>query len=362
VSHRVTVTALGALAGLLLSGCSAELDASYGRSHGQSLNGTGVLAALFRAEGHDVRAALRLTNELSAWADVIVRFAPYPGPPARPEADWYHGWLNRAAGRRLIYVPRDFDAQPGYWSWVREHLSADASPRLRKHVEEQLRSAQDWPKFLHREPKEVASPQDWFEVTPAANATEQTCKTLEGPWAEGVDPARAALSRRRTLQVESETVLLRGDEKPLAIEWNRYNASAVLVVANGSLLLNAPLVNAARRPLALRVVDWAGEGPLRVAFVEGNSLLGEGPGPLSVFALLKVPPFGWVAAQLFALGLAACLARAPRLGRPTPEPPSGEDRPSAHPEALGALLARTRQADAAHALLDAYRRWRFKSS
>ena len=64
-----------------------------------------------------------------------------------------------------------------------------------------------------------------------------------------------------------------------------------------------------------------------------------------------------MAAQLLVLGLAACLARAPRLGRPRPEPPSGEDRPVAHPEALGALLARTGAGRDARPL-DAYRRWR----
>ncbi len=82
----------------------------------------------------------------------------------------------------------------------------------------------------------------------------------------------------------------------------------------------------------------------------------------SVFALLKIWPFGWVVAQLLVLGLVACLARAPRLGRPRPEPASGEDRPVAHPEAIGALLARTGQAGDARELLESYRRWRYPSS
>ncbi|MBV8608874.1 MAG: hypothetical protein JO034_15625, partial [Singulisphaera sp.] len=84
--------------------------------------------------------------------------------------------------------------------------------------------------------------------------------------------------------------------------------------------------------------------------------------PPSVFELLRVAPFGWVAAQMLALGLAACMARAPRLGRPRPEAPTDEDRPAAHPEALGALLAKTRQAADARAILDTYRRWRYPSA
>jgi hypothetical protein len=122
------------------------------------------------------------------------------------------------------------------------------------------------------------------------------------------------------------------------------------------------------------VVDWAGysgqevEGdagltePKRVAFVEGAFVMaGEAQTP-SVFMLLNVSPFGRVAAQLLVLGLVACLARAPRLGRARPEEPSGADRPVAHPEALGALLARTGQAREARVVLESYRRWRSKPS
>ena len=78
----------------------------------------------------------------------------------------------------------------------------------------------------------------------------------------------------------------------------------------------------------------------------------------SVFALLKYDPFGWVIGQFAILGLAASLAAAPRLGRARPEPASGADRPVAHPEALGALLARAGHAREAKTILDVYRRWR----
>ena len=71
---------------------------------------------------------------------------------------------------------------------------------------------------------------------------------------------------------DAETVLLKGDGEALVMEWTRFNASRVLVLANGSFLLNAALLNKARRPLAKHVVSWAvdDDGPLRVAFVEGR--------------------------------------------------------------------------------------------
>ena len=361
-------TARFAFVALLLCGCSSSVDTSYGRSRGASVNGTGGFADLVRARGHEVKAAVRLTDELRDWADVIVRFAPTPGPPARDEAKWYGEWLNRSRGRRVVYVPGDFDAEFEYWSRVFDQLPNEAPARLRERVEEARNSADGWERRLPPTPKETAAPEDWFAVkAPETLPVVKVCKTLGGDWARGADAERAALPRRETLKVDSETVLLRGDDEPLVIDWTRQNASKVLVAANGSFLLNGGLANPARRPLAVRVADWLGRdeddpgrdgAPKRVAFVEGKFVTAvEANGP-SVFALLRVWPFGWVTAQLAALGLAAALARAPRLGRAIPDPKTDADRPVAHPEALGALLARTGQSGEARQILETYRRWR----
>lgn len=354
--------ALLGLALLGISGCSGGVETTYGKSRGLSLNGTGVVATLFRDAGHQVRTAVRLNDELGGWADVIVRFAPLPGPPARDEADWYHRWMSTRKARRLIYVPRDHDAQVEYWAAVLDRLAKDAPAEERALARKLRDEARGWHRRLPATPGEVAGAEDWFDVEVPRPDAVTTCSTLGGPWASGIDPVRAALPRHGTLKVVSEEVLMTGDGLPMAIEWTRYDGSRVLVLANGSFLLNAALVNAARRPLARRVVTWAGDAPLNVAFVEGSSLLKDEERPPSVFRLLRVPPFGWVTAQMLALGLAACLARAPRLGRARVEPSAGEDRPVAHPEALGLLLARTGEVEQARTILDAYRQWRRKSS
>ena len=345
---------------LLFAGCTAPLDASYGRSRDRSLNGTGVVAALFRAEGHEVRTALRLSEALDEWANVIVRFGPRPGPPERDEAAWYNAWLSHGRDRAIVYIPRDYDARADYWSAVLAGLPKAAPDSERARARKQRDQARTWPADLPPIAKQVAGPKEWFAVAVPKLNTAVVCKALDGPWGRAIDAAQAALPRHQTLKVESETVLLTGDGQPLAIEWTLDNSGRVLVVANSAFLLNAALVNPARRPLALRVIDWVGESPRKVAFVEGGSVVGERPGARSVFELLRVPPFGWVAAQMLALGLAACLARAPRLGRAVSDPPSGADRPVAHAEALGALLARTGQPEQARSDLDAFRQWRRK--
>jgi hypothetical protein len=351
----------------LTTGCSAEVDATFGRSRSTSINGTAVFARLFRERGHEVRTAVRLSDELLAWADVIVRFARAPGPPPRDEADWYVRWLAAMRGRRLVYVPRDYDALEEYWALALRQLPEDSAPRLRERVQEAGSAVRDWTTHLPPAAKKPASAHDWFALKSAGKAT--VCKALSGEWAEGIDPAAAALTRHQTFKVDAERVLLAGDGQPLVITWTRINGSRVLAAAGGPFLLNLPLTVPARWPLAERTLRWAegtdddeqdgkNESKRRVAFVEGPDVVSGPAGLPSPFDLLAVAPFGWVAAQVFILALAACLARTPRLGRPRPEEPSGADRPVAHAEALGALLARTGQASEAWSILETYRRWR----
>jgi hypothetical protein len=351
---------------LALAGCGRRLDTSYGRVHGASINGTGALAELFRAEGHKVRATVRLSPEVARWADTIVRFAPAPGPPDVREVDWYGDWLSEDDAHRLIYVPCDFDAEAEYWSGVLARLPRGANKQEIARYERRRDEAARW---ADRLPPPAAGPLPfggWFvDVSPAGGPA--ACRRLEGPWAEGIDPAAAALTRHRAPGLPpGARVLLAGDGEALAFEPEESDGEVwpVLVVANGSFLLNEPLVNRARRPLALRVVRWAGPAPRRVVFVESRRpTAGPGrPRMPSPFAMLWVEPIGWIAAHFGAFGLLAALAAAARLGRPRPEPPAGADRPAAHAEALGDLWARTRDADAARDALESYRRWRTASS
>ena len=86
---------------------------------------------------------------------------------------------------------------------------------------------------------------------------------------------------------------------------------------------------------------------------------GDGGTPTLWDLLRRLPSLRWVAIQVGLAALLAALARAPRLGRPRPDPPSGADRPAEHALALGALLARAGRCREAHELLDRYRRWRY---
>ncbi|MFO0959047.1 MAG: DUF4350 domain-containing protein [Isosphaeraceae bacterium] len=337
----------------LLAGCAARgVETEYGRSMSKSVNGTGAFAELLRSRGHEVRAASRLDDRLENRADVIIRFAPYPGPPEEAEAEWYQGWLLRGQDRRLVYILRDYDAEHDYWKAAQEALGDGGSEDLRERIQARVQETRVTGE-LPPAPKKVGAEDFWFSMDPKEGSAD-ACKSLEGPWSRGIDAQQAGLVARKAPAATVENVLLSGDGKVLAMEWSvMADNPRLMAVANGSFLLNAAMLNPARRPLAGRLADWIGDRSGRVVFVEGSNLTGKNPGGFHL-----TPPMYWVVAHLAAFGILGALALATRLGPPRPEEPAGAERPVAHAEALGDLLAKSKDAGLARAQLEAYRRWR----
>ena len=351
-------------------GCGPEVETTYGRSRGQSINGTNAFNAMIRARGHTTRTAVRYTDVLGEWARTIIRFAPEPGPPEQEEAAWLREWLGADPGRKLIYIPADAKTDVEFWTAMLAALPKDTAEadrfRVQSRLDESVKTAQTTTKRTHP----PAESKEWFATEPT-NPKKPTDllvpKGLDGPWAEDLDTKAAALPIHEAIRAENdEQVLLSGDGKKMVISWTFGNENApegdVLVIANGAALLNAGLLNHARRPLAARVVDWIGDDTGNVAFVEGWNVMMDGDSMLSPFQLLTVDPFNWVTVHLGVFGLLLCLSLAATIGRPRPEPVASIERPSAHPIALGAILARTRQVAVAQEMLDAYQRWRHPSA
>jgi hypothetical protein len=343
----------------LLSGCGAGgPETEYGLSRGTSLNGTSAFAAMLRNRGHTVRAAIRLTDDLGSWAQGIVRFAPYPGPPEADEARWFRRWLAEDPNRWLIYVVRDFDTQAEYWKEVKDGLDERAEPSRRAEAEEKRAAAALWVTRLPAKPQKTGDPKEWFTVQ-TASPTPSVCTKLGGLWAEDVGAQAAGLSLHESIHSDPRSVMLSGDDRPLVLDNSVIGRGNCLIVANGSFLLNEALVNPLRRALAVRVALWPDRDMQEVAFVEGPFVMAGEEGTTTIWALMKrLPSFRWVAIQMALAGIFAALARAPRLGRPRPDPLSGADRPAAHAEALGALLAAGRSTKESLELLERYRQWR----
>jgi hypothetical protein len=305
-----------------------------------------------------------LSDDVLDWAQVLVRFAPYPGPPAADEADLYDSWLAESPERRLIYIVRDFDAEQEYWAAVEAGLPQSERESERPRLEKLRAHAGNWPNSLPPRSTDPVDPSDWFGVVESTGEPSSVAR-LTGPWAEGVDAEKAALTIHDALdydRVEGARLLLAGDDRPLVVEANAgFLEPRVLVLANASFLLNEPLTREARAPLAERVIAWVREhNPRRISFVEGTRLAGEieTVAPRSGLDLLQVDPLNWIFGHLFAVGLIGAFAAAARLGRPRRPGADPVGRPAAHAEALGDLLARTRDRDQSLESLERYHRWR----
>ena len=119
------------------------------------------------------------------------------------------------------------------------------------------------------------------------------------------------------------------------------------MVANGSFLLNAMLVNHEHRKLAGKLIDCLGAAKQRVVFLEsgpgGPPLYDQEPaGESTGVEIFHAWPTNWILLHLAAAGIVFCFARWPVFGRPRePEREAVADF-GKHIDALAELLARSR--------------------
>jgi hypothetical protein len=343
-------------------GCEPELEREYGYTAGRSINGTSGLRRLFESAGARVRVANRLDRKVFEAADVLVRFQVAPGVFEHELWGALQEYLEEKPGRRAIYVPCAFDAEAEYWEAVEEQLSETERERrgsLVKSLRERAQRSARVPALRADSSRVVRR---GFGLRKPKDAGEDYW-IFGGPWSRDVDLTGLRLPREAVLELEDEEyewqVLLKCRGEAIVAETEFVGGSKLLLVPNGSFLLNEPLVRAERRKLAERVVQWALEGGgQRVVFVEGAQPTSEPAesDSLGGMGFLLRDPFRWMAAQFLAVGLAYILFHAARLGRARPLPAAEGERPVRHAEALGDLLARSPDRRSVLAELETYRR------
>lgn len=372
--------AVAGLFALFVCGCQAELDTTYGSRSlmgAKSINGTAVLSRMFQQAGHKVHSWPVLSPSLHE-ADVIVWTPDDYELPSQEVQEWLHGWLEQNREEKiLIYVGRDFDDAVNYWSLVRRVAPPDQKTTVRRRLidarqrvatrRSSLPKSAEWPEFF----------------TIDGTTKKQAVRDLSGPWADGIDVAKVEIERHsRIVPADDADVLLAaGDGSPLVseitFEWEPGGivwrderprssqawpnpeelmdggASRLIVVENGSFLLNRPLANHEHRKLAAKLIERVGPPRKQVVFLQS------GPGgppvretdpsnqPPSGLAMFTVWPINGVLVHVAALGVVFALSRWPIFGVPRRlERPSLTDF-GAHVQALGKLLQK--QSDVPHA-------------
>ncbi len=352
------------LACFAAAGCGEELDEAYGRRSGLGATGspagTSVLAEMFAAAGHKVTTATRLSPRLMQQADVIVWFPDNFGPDDKAVTGWLEQWADQDSGRMLIYVGRDYDAVAHYWQKVRPLAPAAVQTEMK------LREADARRTHLRRKTAETPAagifgalpevPPGWCQLD--AGAQERQVSTLYGDsrWVQGIDASKVEIVLgSRLIPLLEHKVLLSAnpDGSDVLVARCALRRGALLLVANGSFLLNLPLVNKEHRKLAGRLIAEAGVAPRRVVFLESSR---RGP-PVDTrdvsermrtgLEILALSPLDLVFLHLAAAGLLFCLARLPVFGRPKELEPEQLSDFGRHVTALGRLLERTGDAAAA---------------
>lgn len=330
---------------ILTVGCRSELDTHYGVRTGviggSSVNGTSVLGKMFAQSGHSVSSWSRLSPRLQR-ANTIVWVPNRFDPPSEETREWLDDWLYEEEGRTLIYVERDFNAEPSYW----QKIAPLAPAGQKKEVRSRLSRAR-----IDANSERAAAPKtaecEWYAVDRSAPVRKVT--SLEGPWSSGIDVSRAEIVINSQIDPSeyAETLLTSNGDMLVSREYfNGAETSKLIVVANGSFLLNLPLVNHEHRKLAMKLINEV-ETTGSVVFLEsgpdGPPIHDSDPEPeaptgLELFAKW---PLNWVLFQLGLWGLIFACARWPIFGRPKRTKVESLTDFGRHVTALGELFQRS---------------------
>jgi hypothetical protein len=299
-----------------------------------------------------------LTPRLRQQADCIVWFPNDFSPPSPAVCDWLEHWLREQPGRTLIYVGRDFDAAVWYW----EQMLPSAPPDQKAEFQ---RRRNETRKLFNSDLRRLTAPEDcdWFTVKPSQHREVTTLKG-DPKWVEGVDASKLEieLNHRMVPSGGAQTLeVLLESKGDMLVASRRLDQSQLIVVANGSFLLNLPLVNHEHRKLAGRLIEAVGPPRQTVVFLEsypGGPMIFEADpasAPPSALAIFNIWPTNWILLHLAAAGILFCFYRFPIFGRPREPEPEGTSDFGRHIEALGKLLERSGERETAAARLAQYR-------
>jgi hypothetical protein len=325
---------------VLLAGCTEHIETRYGERESASVNGTKVLSQMFEKAGHRVSSWHSLSPRLDE-ADCIVWFPDDFQPPSVEVRGWLEKWLADTPDRTLVYVGRDFSAAPWYW----EHVLPDAPPDQRDIVRRRLAEAKaNFTRARSVLPKSADA--GWFTIDSTPPLRKPRRLSGEKPWTEGIDAGHADIELRSRLTPPRDAEIWLKSDDDVLVSRQAIEEGKLIVVANGSFVLNLPLVNHEHRRLAAKLIESIGPPKKAVVFLEGGrppirrtDPKTQIPTGLEIF---NVWPTNWILLQAAVVGVIFCFSRWPIFGRPRSlETVAGSDF-GRHIDGLANLLRRGR--------------------
>lgn len=338
------------------------LAVGYGRRDGfhysTSVNGTGVFAEMCRKHGHKVSVVTRLSPSVRRKAQVIVWFPNDFEPPTAEQRKFFETWLEQTPDARLVYVGRDYNAAPDYWRDAQAIAAPQDLPRIAR---ERAMADAEW--IAHRAQISKSTYGYWFASRNGQKRQSQG--DFSGPWASSFDPQGTHLTLESQLAIpipadltgvtdvdsdlHYESLLSNGaDQWAFAVEKDHWPDSKIIVISNGSFLLNYPLVNPEHRKLAENLIDTTTSYPgQHVVFLQsdkgGPPVLDkdEDPEGSQMITFFKIWPLNIIAFHLILVGMFYCVSRSIMFGRPRDPPMENPADFGRHVTALGELMAST---------------------
>ncbi len=286
---------------------------------------------------------------------MVVWFPDRFSPPEEKTREFFENWLRDDRDRTLIFVGRDFDAEPTYWQ-----AAIPAAP-LEQRLECRKRWAKSRADYAQARSGFPSTDCGWFQAD--REAPEIRVDALEGAWSEGIDAQQAEIWLHTRYQPSDRTMrgpddaewrhgaaefrsLLESGEEILVGQYKRGNwqDSKIIVIANGSWLLNLPLVNHEHRKLAGRLIRACGSAE-NVVFLESGPgeppIAGDTPNRHHGLQAFTVWPVNCILIHLVLLGIILCFSVFPIFGRPKSLDEEQIADFGKHIRALGALLAKS---------------------
>ena len=260
------------------------------------------------------------------------------------------------------FVARDFDAAIQYWQMQTERTQGAAFLEAKSKLA-RAKSDHAYARSLTAKATEC----EWFSIQ--SEPAFQHVTPSDGPWAEDLDREGALYPVAGTLKLAEQTeyglkseVLLGSEETPLIVritdEYDWPNGQ-ILVLLNGTTVLNLPLVKHENRKLAAKLMAACGDDVRRVTFLEsgpmGMRISNSDPNNYSGLEALSVWPVNSILLHLIVAGILFCGMVFPIFGRPRQFEEDTTSDFGKHIRAMGELLAISQDRRSAVSKVQQYR-------
>ncbi|MEZ6094502.1 MAG: hypothetical protein R3C03_09740 [Pirellulaceae bacterium] len=347
-----------------------QVPSDYGKSRGiisrNSVNGTLTFFDMFEDYNWEQASAKNyLPKNLDRYT-TIVWMPDSHTAPSTEITQHLKKWLKGKSGRTLIYVGRGYDSQFDYWNEaVKNSDGAQKKNALRLKGLARFPDQQEDFSWLA---SAYSNECEWFNIVDRSTLTWN--KSFTSDFVAPLDQSPTLKWGKNVLApnettIEKPRTLLELDGQPFMFEYvyNVYSStysygysddSRCIVINNGSMLLNYPLVHDVNREFAQELVERTNFGS--VLFVESGPF---GPaisngGYEGTWKWISIQPICYIAPQVMAIGVLILFAFFPILGNPRQGIVPSRKSYANHIEAIGLLLEKSADSGKAQSIVRDY--------